>query len=514
MESLMRLLVITMFLMSTKALADDRTEARIGPTTQNTPNLAAATADQMTTKPSKKVGLWMFPGSWSGAYEADSGVTSAPDTIFYKDAFRQRFLAGALYTRGLLKAELKLSVYAYDGMSDVDATRARVQPIDLHKAYVQYRSPVGLWRLGANESKWGLGLVAGGRSAYPTLTHHYHFETPADTTAGVAYALKLGAWTLALNGAFVLSDENAVMLDGDRAQQGVLVLRYQPKVTQWIGVYGAYRRQRDADDSRLEVLLIDLAAGIERPVGAADRIRLAFEAAYLQGQTDRSLSEAAFAAGKDQMDLQAYGAAAIAGLETMNRRLAVELEGGYASADRQPEDTTLTRFTFDNNYRVGMILLPSLLRYSHETSVNQSSDTSRVGQPQRGIERLKTQGRLAGATYLNLRSSFRMSRGKTQTGAHAGIVLAALPDGSADAYQSFRQGRPVNAFGEPSSSALGIEINTALTWSARLQRRYALRLSLEGAAAQPGSALSAGSSDPILMVRTGFILRALEREVN
>ena len=510
----MRLLVIPLLLMSPNSFADERTEARIGPQTQTTPNLAAASAAQAAKKASPKNGHWMFPGSWSVAYEADSGVTSAPNSTLYKDAFRQRFLTGALYTSPLLKAELKLSIYAYDGMSDIDATRARTQPVDLHKAYVQYLSPVGLWRLGANESKWGLGLVAGGRSAYPTLTHHYHFETPADTTAGLAYALKLGAWTLALNGAFVLSDENAAFLDGDRAQQGVLVIRYQPKTTDWVGLYGAYRRQRDADDSTLEVRVIDLAAGIERPVGAADRLRLAFEAAYLQGQTDRSLSEAAFAAGQDTMNVQAYGAAAIAGFETMNRRLAIELEGGYASADRQAEDTVLTRFTFDNNYRVGMILLPSLLRYSHETSVNQASDTSRVGQPQRGIERLKTQGRVAGATYLNLRSSFRIGSGKTQTGLHAGVILAALPDGSADAYQSFRQGTPVNAFGQPSSSPLGVEFNTALTWSARLQRRYALRLSLEGAAAQPDSALSDGSAEPILMLRTGFVLRALEREIN
>ena len=514
MESPMRLLVIPLALMSMKALADDRTAARIGPQNQTTPDLASATANQSSKAPTANTGRWMFPGSWSGAYEADSGIVSAPNAIRYNDAFRQRFLAGALYTNARLQAELKLSIYAYDGLSDSDASRAMTQPLNLHRAYLQYRSPVGLWRVGANESKWGLGLVAGGRSAYPTLTHHYHFETPADTTAGLAYALKLGSWTMALNGAFVLHDENAVILDGDLAQQGVLVLRYQPNVTHWVGIYGAYRRQRDADDSTLEALLIDLAAAIERPVGAADRFRLAVEAAYLQGQTDRSLSEAAFVAGKDAMDIQAYGVAGVAGLETMNRRAAIELEAGFASADRQPEDTNLNRFTFDNNYRVGMILLPSLLRHSHETSVNQASDTSRIGQPQRGIERLKTQGRVAGAAYLNLRSSFRVGSGKTQTGVHAGAVLAGLPDGSADAYQSFRRGEPVNAFGQPSSTSLGVELNTALTWSARLQRRYALRLSLEGAAAQPGSALSAETADPVFMLRTGFILRALEREIN
>ena len=42
---------------------------------------------------------------------------------------------------------LSLSVYAYDGVSSGDAEQALVTPIDLHQAYVEYLSPVGLWRL-------------------------------------------------------------------------------------------------------------------------------------------------------------------------------------------------------------------------------------------------------------------------------------------------------------------------------------------------------------------------------
>ena len=95
-----------------------------------------------------------------------------------------------------------------------------------------------------------------------------------------------------------------------------MVLRYQPSQTAWFGVYGAYRRQRDADDSILEVSLIDTAGEWELPVGASDRLRLATEVAYLTGRTDRSLlSEAAVAAGRDTMDLGARsGGALVAGL--------------------------------------------------------------------------------------------------------------------------------------------------------------------------------------------------------
>ena len=509
----MRLLVITSLLGSATSFADESTEARVGPATKTVPNLAAATQQATPPKQATQKAFWSFPGSWSGAYEVDSGVVSAPGVRTERSAFRQRFLSGARYVSERLNADLSLSVYAYDGVSSSDAEQALVTPIDLHQAYVEYLSPVGLWRLGARRAQWGLGLVAGGRSAYTTLTHHFHFETPSDRTAGLTYAAKMGHVTAGLSGGFVWQDENAEFASGDRAQQAVMVLRYQPSKTAWFGVYGAYRRQRDADDSILEVSLIDTAGEWELPVGASDRLRLAAEVAYLTGRTDRSLSEAAVAAGRDTMDLSALGGALVAGFETMNRRLALELEAGYASADRNPEDNTLNRFTFDDNFGVGMILFPSLLRMSHETSVEQASDLSRVGQPQRGIEHLKTQGRVAGATYLNPRVSYRLGSGSRQVGLHAGAVLAGLPQGSADPYQSFRQGRPVNAFGRDSASDLGIELNAALTWSAKLQRRYAVRLSLEGALAQPGQALSPEDAEPITMVRTGFVLRGLEKEV-
>ena len=123
---------------------------------------------------------------------------------------------------------------------------------------------------------------------------------------------------------FVWQDENAEFASGDRAQQAVMVLRYQPSKPPGLGSTERIAGS-DADDSILEVSLIDTAGEWELPVGASDRLRLAAEVAYLTGRTDRSLSEAAVAAGRDTMDLSALGGALVAGFETMNRRLALEL---------------------------------------------------------------------------------------------------------------------------------------------------------------------------------------------
>ncbi len=509
----MRLFVLSLVLtLASFARADERTEARLGPNSSTTPNLAAATA--VPSKPAANHGTWLFPGSWVGAYEADSGITAAPGITRFNDAFRQRFRLGAAYKKGDLNASLSLSIYDFDGISMRQVEQRETVPIALRHAFLAYRSPVGLWRLGATESRWGLGLVAGGRSAYTPLTHTFDFRTPSDSTAGLTYGLKLGKLTAGLSGAYVLRDENADVLAGDQAQQGVMLLRYRANPTDWLGMYTAYRRQKDAGDSFLTATLIDLAGAMEGHAFAADRWRIAFEAAYLFGQTDRVLSERAFAQGASAMQLSGFGGAAILGFETMNRRLGLELEAGYASADRNPEDSELTRFTFDQNYGVGMILIPALLRHSHEASVAKAGDSSRVGQPQQGLERLKSEGRVAGTTYLNPRVSYRLRQGKRQTGMHLGLIVAALPDGSADPYMSFRAGEPTNAFGAPSDKMLGYEVNLGLTWSAKLQRRYALRLSLEGAAAQAGAALLAADStaEPILALRTGFALRAAEQE--
>lgn len=503
----MRLALLTLFILSAApSFADERLEARIGPDTQKTPNLAAATA------PHKAKGVWSFPGSWNVAYEADSGISGAPENLRFSDGFRQRFRAGARYDSAKLKGSLSFSIYDFDSISPKDASKTETTAAALRHAYLELLSPVGLWRLGATESRWGLGIVAGGRSAYQGLTHDFTFRKPSDTAAGLTYAAKVGKLTAGLSGAYVLSDENANLLAGDRAQQAVAVLRYRPKANNWVGMYSAYRRQKDADGSFLRALLLDLAGSFEGIVGASDRWRFAFEAAYLLGDTDRSLSESVFAQGQDSMSVSAFGGAAIAGFETMNRRLAIELEGGYASADRNPENDDLSRFTFDDNFGVGMILIPGLLRLSHEASVARASDPDRVGIAQHGLARLKSEGRVAGAVYLNPRISYRIGSGKSKSGVHLGLVVAGLPDGSADPYMSFRRGEPSNAFGQPSAHDLGIELNAGLSWSAKLQRRYALRLSLDGAAAQPGAALAAAEPKPIFALRTGFTLRALEKE--
>ena len=100
----MRLALLTLFILpAAPSFADERLEARIGPDTQKTPNLAAATA------PHKAKGVWSFPGSWNVAYEADSGISGAPENLRFSDGFRQRFRAGARYDLAVLRPDTTLS---------------------------------------------------------------------------------------------------------------------------------------------------------------------------------------------------------------------------------------------------------------------------------------------------------------------------------------------------------------------------------------------------------------------
>ena len=497
--------------------AQDALQQKIEPKTAKPEAKQSETrkAPEAAPKPAADKTVWGFPGSWRGAYEADSGIAGAPGMTRFNDAKRQRFTGGARFTSGDLAGAVKIAIYAYDGISVGDADKSLIRPAELRQGWLSWRSPYGLFRFGATENKWGLGIVSGGRSAYDQLTHDFTYRVGSDVTAGLTYGLKLGRIGAALSGAMVLRDENATLTKGDRAAQGVGLVRYSVDKRRWAGLYAAYRSQTDADGSDLTVLAIDLAGAWEGALGAADRWRIAFEAANLMGSTDRMLSEAAFAAGRDTMDLSAQGAAMIAGFDLLNRKLAVELEGGYASADRNPEDDKLTRFSFDRGHQVGMILIPSLLRHVHEAAVERAEDPSRVAQGPHGLKHLKSKALTAGVTYINPRVSWRVGSGSVRGGLHLGAIIAGLPQGSADPYMSFRRGTPTNPFGGAPDTALGSELNIGLTTAIKLRRRYALGLSLEGAAAQPGAAYADATGNApglITMLRTGFALRALEKE--
>lgn len=431
-----------------------------------------------------------------------------------------------------LELDLALDLYEWASPGTEDLNSNDLHPFDLRRLSLSWTTPYGRLKLGRVENRWGLGMVAGGRNASPSWTHAFAHPGRGDNVLILAYGAKLGAVSLGLAGQQVLGDENAHspvlsvlsrdLTGQDEAYQGVAVVKWSPDAKRSAGAYGVYRQQRDADGSFLNVLLLDATVDWQGSLGLADRWRLALEGALVTGSTNRMHSEASLnrslAQGLEpedaQLDLNAFGLAAVAGLGLNKNRLNMEFEAGYASGDANGEDKQLNRFSFDAQYGVGMVLVPWFWRSLTEETVRRASDSSLSGLPPKGIGYYRSRGAVSGLTYINPRVSLSQHRNKGMA-LHLALLVVGLPEGSADPFWTFRRAAPTNPFGGATDShLLGSELDLGLTFTNTHRKgRYASRFALELAVASPGAAMAdAGgqSPDTLWMGRVAFDLRAKE----
>ncbi|MBM65085.1 MAG: hypothetical protein CMH55_02475 [Myxococcales bacterium] len=497
------------------------------------PLLLASTPTTPATEPLTVGGRWLFESARMS--DLPLGLSKSGEQVVATENrpssnhFRAQ-LQGNLFSSLSLQAALDL--YQWSEPGDLDRTASELSPFDLRTLNLSWTTSYGRLKLGRAENRWGLGLVAGGRSASPSWT--YPFDQPArgDNVLLLAYGAKMGAFTLGLSGQQVLDDENASTpalsalsrdLEGkDEAYQTVLALRWSPEKTRKMGLYGAYRQQRDGDGSHLNVVLLDGLIDWEGQLGLADRWRLALEFALVTGSTNRMVTEAGLqntlaegdALSNTQLGIQSFGLVGIGGLRLRDGRLNLEFEGGYASGDAHSEDDQLNRFSFDSQYQVGLVLVPWFWRNITEETWRRASDPALAGEPPKGIGHYRSRGQVSGLAYLNPRASWKSQRNKG-LGLHLGLLVVALPEGGADPFWSFRRGTATNAFGGAGDShLLGSEVNVGLSLTSTHRKgRYASRLGFEWGVASPGVGMADANGqgpDTLWLSRLAFDLRAKE----
>jgi hypothetical protein len=464
-----------------------------------------------------------FEGRWQvESLNLSTLADGAGSEVAAHQPFSHRFRVGMVHTRGTLKAEMALRLFTFDRVAPINRNGQYHRPVELRSAKLSLVTSVGQFVAGIYEPRWGLGLVAGGRAALrEPLPHSFAMQPGSDVVAGLAYGMRHRRLITTFAVSQVLRDENADFslgldgaepLTGDRGRQVVAALRYRVNSARELGLYGAYRAQTDSGGDRLDATVLDLYGRWDYPIGLADRLRLGFEGAAISGTTNRLTSEGAHSTGQTDLRIASFGALGFVGATLAGGRLNAALEAGYASADTNPEDDSLNRFTMDRNYRVGVLIIPQLWRHITEQTVANSRDPGRSGVPPKGIDRYAIQGAVTGLTYLNPRISYRL-KPKGKLAVHAAYVLAALPDGAADPYQSFRSGGATNPFGGSADRhLLGQEIDLGVSLTTNLRKQYALWLSLEGAVGLPGEAAADrdASPAPLYAVRVFVELRGLE----
>ncbi len=141
--------------------------------------------------------------------------------------------------------------------------------------YLQYDSPIGMFRIGQQGSHWGMGLLANDGD-HPTLFGDYQRGSLSERILFATTPFGKGTpLSIAVAGDVVFQDQTADLVqDHDRAFQGVLAVLYKTPPAE-VGFYGVIRHQeRDHQavdlftpyTDSLTVGVFDLAAKFTVPV--------------------------------------------------------------------------------------------------------------------------------------------------------------------------------------------------------------------------------------------------------
>jgi len=220
-------------------------------------------------------------------------------------------------------------------------------------------------------------------------------------------------------------------------------------------------------------LEIDHSFGSLRVYGAG-------EAAWILGETELFRN-----ADFDRHRLEEVGFVARAGLEYGMANL--RLEVGYASGDTDSGDDRIRGFSFDRDYRVGLVLFPHYLARMTAISAWNLSRPEYSHVTPAGITRLPTDGAITNALYVNpvlkLAPTDRLH-------VLIGLLWARTEELAYDPFHSnMVAGSEVQGWrGAMREKALGWEVDLAVAYEWDLAGWAWLRTVVEGGWLRPGAA--------------------------
>lgn len=405
--------------------------------------------------------------------------------------------------RGLIMGDTTRHVdAARDSLSE--ANWAEVHPRWL---YLQYDSPIGMFRLGQQGFHWGMGLLANDGD-HPTMFGDYQRGFLSERLLFVTTPFGKGSpFSVAVAGDVIFQDQTADLVqDHDRAFQGVLALLYTTKPAEF-GFYGVLRHQeRDRESidrytpytDRLTVGVFDWTARFNVPVqGSSSFAYGKLEAALVLGST--SFVRGAYARPLDPTTpredelVRSFGAAALLGAVHVHGSgqdawgdMVGEIEAGYASGDADPGDGVNKRFTFDENHRVGLVLFNQVLAWKTARAATLAQDPALVNRPAPGLGLLPSRGAVFGAQYLNPRAIFRPQR---WLDLKTGVLIAQTTADLVDPYHYGALGNATNYDGgKARRHDLGLEFDFGASVRIPVDTTATLQAGIEGGVLFPGHA--------------------------
>jgi hypothetical protein len=419
----------------------------------------------------------------------------------------------------VMQADIPRGMIAGDTTQDVTASRDSLSQAQWYGVYprylyVEYTSPVGVFRLGQQGSHWGMGILANDGD-HPTLFDDYRRGSIVERLLYATTPLGEGTpLVLALGGDLVFQDATADLLSGDRAFEAFGAVMYRTRSAE-IGVYGVGRHQErnaqsvDTYTPYLETLTagaVDLAGRFDAPVpgsktgflyGQMEAAMIFGSTTFIRGAWGQTLDPTA---PQPSELIRSYGGAATLGAvhvsgEGADRwgQIDGEVEVGYASGDANPTDGVSKRFTFDENHHVGLVLFDQVLRWKTARSATIAQDPALVGRGAPGLEFLPSNGGVFGAEYINPRFVFRPRRWVDLKG---GVVIAQTTADFVDPYQFAALGNARNYDGgDPKKHDLGVELDVGAAFRIPLEKYATIQAGVEGGVLFPGHAFDNAQGD-------------------
>jgi hypothetical protein len=266
------------------------------------------------------------------------------------------------------------------------------------------------------------------------------------------------------------------------------------------GLYIAGRIQTDSGGTVLNVAAFDLLFSVDAGVGHQGLVA-ASELALIAGKTDRLIH----ADHLDGVDVLAFGAVARAGWRFDFLEFLPLVEFGFASGDTDPHDDLVTAFSFDPDYKVGLVLFDTVLRGVSAMAAAEAADPERIGQPLPGTDLLPSRGRVSGAMFINPTIQLKPL---DQLTLMAGFLYAWSAVPFVQSYQTFKNGGVnTNLYGrQDPTRELGYEVDVGFDWDQEIFDDLHLIAGVQAGWFFPGSAF-----DRVDDTRPGTIARLLAR---
>ena len=376
----------------------------------------------------------------------------------------------------------------------------------LRQAYVAVGTTAGHLKIGRQVSNWGLGLVAGDGTARPMTFGMSRWGDVVDRAQLVVKPVGLFTGDPKQNPLYLVGAVDRVWRDdtADQEQDGhtfnfigsalvrfpwiqggfYMVRRHQSYREQplaWDCEGGSCAQDTGLNAERLDTRawVLDAFLSVERGFGPV-RVYGAGEAAWILGDTELFHS-----ADIDRHRLEEVGFVARAGVEYGMADL--RLEFGYASGDTDSADDRIRGFSFDRDYRVGLVLFPQYLARLTAISAWNLSRPEYSHMAPAGVSHLPTDGALTNALYVNpvlkLAPTDRLH-------VLIGLLWARAEERAYDPFQSnMVAGSEVKGWrGAPRKRALGWEVDLAVGYDWDLAGWAYLRTVLEAGWLRPGDA--------------------------